>query len=142
MEIGDDVHIGHHCVLEAFKKLTQTPSITIGDRTSIGDYCHLGAAVSIKIGNDVLMGRFVLVEDHNHGNIDRETLDIPPIRRPLVSKGGITIGDRVWIGDKVTILSGVSIGEGAIIGANSVVTKDVPPYSVAVGIPAKVIRNA
>ena len=66
MEIGDDVHIGHHCVLEAFKKLTQTPSITIGDRTSIGDYCHLGAAVSIKIGNDVLMGRFVLVEDHNH----------------------------------------------------------------------------
>lgn len=141
MEIGDDVHIGHHCVLEAFKKLTPTPSITIGDRTSNGDYCHLGAAVSIKIGNDVLMGRFVLVEDHNHGNIDRETLDIPPIRRPLVSKGGITIGDRVWIGDKVTILSGVSIGEGAIIGANSVVTKDVPPYSVAAGIPAKVIRN-
>ena len=97
---------------------------------------------SIHIGKDVLIGRFVLINDHNHGDISPESLALPPIKRSLVSKGGITIGDRVWIGDKVSILSGVTIGEGAVIGANSVVTKDVPANAVAAGIPAKVIKKA
>jgi len=118
-----------------------TPEISIGDNTIIGDHCHLGATEFIHIGKDVLFGRFVLVSDHSHGSPGDLESRIPPFERPLVSKGGISIGDRVWVGDKVSILSGVTIGESAIIGANSVVTKDVPAFSVVAGIPAKVIKT-
>jgi acetyltransferase-like isoleucine patch superfamily enzyme len=59
----------------------------------------------------------------------------------LHTKGAITIGNNVWIGDKATILDGVTIGEGAVIAANSVVTKDVPPYCVAAGVPAIIIKK-
>lgn len=59
---------------------------------------------------------------------------------PIYSKGAIVIGDNVWIGEKAAILAGVTIGEGAIIGANAVVTKNIPPYSIAAGIPARIIK--
>ena len=62
-----------------------------------------------------------------------------PDNRPLYSKGQIKIGDNVWIGEKAAIMGGVSIGDGAVIGANTVVTHDVPAYSIAVGCPAKII---
>ena len=61
--------------------------------------------------------------------------------RILKSKGRITIQDNVWIGDNAVILSGVTIGEGAIVGANSVVTKDVPPFTVVGGVPARIIKQ-
>ena len=64
-----------------------------------------------------------------------------PQKRELSSKGIIKIGDNVWIGDKATILSNVSIGDGSIVAANSVVTKNVPPYSVVAGNPARVIKT-
>lgn len=64
-----------------------------------------------------------------------------PNVRPLYSKGPIVIGNNVWIGEKVAVLGGVKIGDGAIIGANAVVTHDVPPYSIAVGCPAKIIKR-
>jgi acetyltransferase-like isoleucine patch superfamily enzyme len=64
-----------------------------------------------------------------------------PIKRPIISKGPVIIGNNVWIGDKATILSDVKIGDGAIIAANAVVTKDVPAYSMAAGIPAQVIKT-
>ena len=66
---------------------------------------------------------------------------LPPMKRPVVQCGGIVIGDRVWIGDRAVILGGVHIGEGAVIGANAVVTHDIPPYAVAAGVPAKVIKQ-
>lgn len=68
-------------------------------------------------------------------------LDIQPNLRPLVSKGPIIIEENVWIGEMVCILGGVHIGKGSIIGAGSVVTKNIPPYSLACGIPAKVVKN-
>ena len=64
-----------------------------------------------------------------------------PLKRPLVSKGGVVIGDNVWICDNVCILSGVTIGNGAIVAANAVVTHDVPPYTMVAGVPAKVIKS-
>lgn len=62
-----------------------------------------------------------------------------PDDRPLVCKGEIHIGDNVWIGEKAAVLSGVTVGDGAVIGANSIVTHDVPPYSVVAGCPARII---
>lgn len=74
-------------------------------------------------------------------NTSIDQLLYEPLCRPVTSNGPIVIGKNVWCGEKATILSGVTIGDGAIIGANSVVTKDVPPFSIAAGSPAKVIYS-
>lgn len=66
--------------------------------------------------------------------------DIPPTLRLLSSVGPVTIGDNVWIGDKASIMPGVTIEKGCIVAANAVVTKDVPPYCIVGGIPAKIIK--
>ena len=66
---------------------------------------------------------------------------INPQDRELISKGIVRIFDNVFLGDKSTVLSGVTIGEGAVIAANSVVTHDIPPYCVAAGVPAKIIKR-
>ena len=79
--------------------------------------------------------------DNNHGTTDFDTLHEAPIKRKLYTKGPVIIGNNVWIGDKATILGGVTIGDGAVIAANSVVTKDVPAYSVVGGNPARVIKR-
>ena len=91
--------------------------------------------------NRVLIGRWVTISDNNHGYTDMLSLQKPPIEREWVSKGPVIIEDNVWIGDKATILANVTIGKGAVVAANSVVTKDVPAYSVVAGIPAKVIKT-
>ena len=100
---------------------------------------HIGCLNKIVIGDNVMLGSRVLIEDHSHGTAD--DIDIPVAKRTLHSKGPIIIEDNVWIGEKVTICPGVHIGDGAIIGANSVVTHDIPDYCVAVGSPAKVVKS-
>lgn len=118
-----------------------TPSITIGEKCSFGRYNHITCISSIKIGNNFLSGRNVTISDNNHGNTDYDSLSIPPYYRSLFSKGPVVIGNNVWVGDKVTILGGVTIGDNSVIAANSVVTKDVPPYSIVGGNPAKVLKQ-
>ena len=95
----------------------------------------------MKIGKNLLTGRWVTITDNSHGNTDYESLVSPPSQRTIVSKGDVTIGDNVWIGDKATILPGVTIGDGVVVAANSVVTKDVPAYCVVAGNPAKIVKQ-
>lgn len=116
------------------------PSIEIGDNCFLNRGTHISSCCNIKIGDNFVTGSYVSIIDNNHGLIERNELDIHPLERRISSRK-ILIGNNVWIGDKATILSGVSIGDGAIIGANSVVTSDVPPYSVVGGIPAKIIKK-
>lgn len=115
--------------------------IEIGDGVNINWDCHIGACNKVKIGNGVLLASKVYISDHYHGEINNKELSIPPAQRKIWSKGPVVIEDNVWIGEGVAILPGVTIGENSIIGANSVVTKTIPPNSVAVGSPAKVIRT-
>lgn len=117
------------------------PSIVIGNDCQFGARTHITAVNDITIGNGVLTGADVLISDNAHGDSTFKTLQIPPLQRPLYSKGKIAIGDNVWIGDKVSILAGVTIGNNVIIGANSVVTKDIPDRCIAAGIPAKIIKQ-
>lgn len=118
-----------------------TPEIIIGERCAIGEHCHISACKSIKIGDGVLTGRYVYISDNSHGSSSLEDLRMRPLERPLCVKGPVEIGNNVWIGERACILSGVTIGEGCIIAANAVVTHDIPPYSVAGGVPAKVIKQ-
>ena len=144
ISIGENVYIAKNCILTAWDKYLGrnfTPKIEIGNNVSLGEYNHITAINEVKIGNGVLTGRWVTVTDNAHGDIDMNSLKLKPSDRPLVTKGPVVIGDRVWIGDKVTILPGVTVGEGSVIGANAVVTKDIPPYCIAGGNPAKIIKH-
>jgi len=141
VSVGDNCYIGQGVQLtvwevEGFAK----PSISIGSNCAIGDNSHVTAIHEIRIGNNVLTGKRVLITDNAHGASEPILLDMAPNHRPLCSKGPVIIGDNVWIGEKASIMPGVTIGRSAIIGANAVVTKDVPPYSVVGGNPAKVIK--
>jgi len=78
---------------------------------------------------------------YSHGDTSLAHLSLPPVCRPLFSKGKVIIEDDVWIGEGAAILPGVVIGRGAIIGTNAVVTKDVDPYTVVGGVPARIIKK-
>ncbi|MDI3318633.1 acyltransferase [Pinibacter soli] len=118
-----------------------SPEIIIGSNVSINTDCHIGCIDKVVIGNNVMIGSRVLITDHEHGNTHTIEKNVTPAKRPLTSKGPVIIGDNVWICEGACILNGVTIGEGAIVAANAVVSKDVAPYSIVGGIPAKEIRK-
>jgi len=140
------IHIGDGNVFEPGLQLTawnlgeHTPEIRIGNDSLFRKGCHITAVNSIVIGNHLLTGTNVLITDNAHGNSDYLSWSVPPIERPVVSKGKIIIGDRVWLGNNVCVLPGVTIGDGVIVGANSVVTHDVPSYSIVAGNPARIVK--
>ena len=144
------ISIGSHFVARKRLKLRAfsvfngqefTPKITIGNHVSIETDCHIGCINEIEIGSNVLIASHVFISDHSHGSPDYSDIQHPPISRKLISKGKIKIENNVWIGEGAVILTGVTIGENSIIGANSVVSKSIPANTVAVGVPAKVIRQ-
>lgn len=111
--------------------------VSIGSATTINRGCKFYASyhfkdVSIRIGNHVAVGPEVSFFAAGH---DYTGLSLPD------TAGNIEVGDYVWIGGRSVVLGGVKIGEGAVIGAGSVVTRDIPPYTVAAGVPAKVIKT-
>lgn len=145
MNIGPGTIFGKMAVLTTWdnrKDQSFKPKLNIGKGCNFGDYLHLTCINKIQIGDNILTGRWVTITDNSHGDTDFASLQLNPSDRELVSKGAVIIGDNVWIGDKATILPGVTIGHGAVIAANSVITKDIPPYSVAAGNPAKIIKYA
>lgn len=144
IHIGSNFWAGNRLRIEAYDRYRDnhySPCIRIGNDVSINYDCHIGAIGLIEIGDNVLIASKVYISDHTHGDVDIESLRQAPKLRPLVSKGSVIIEENVWIGEGVAILPNVRIGRNSVIGANAVVTKDIPPFSVAVGIPAKVIKT-
>jgi len=141
ISIGDDVLIGPGVALSAGmvpgQECLVTPVVTIGDRCLIGRGSGIVGHFSISIGNDVWTGHHVYITDQNHGY---EDITIP-ISKQSQPERAVSIGDGSWLGHGSVVLPGVTIGQHVVIGANSVVTKDIPDFSVAVGVPAKVIRR-
>jgi acetyltransferase-like isoleucine patch superfamily enzyme len=128
-----NVHIGNGCLLQdaIYIRAGTDGRITIRDRVAINSFCRLFGHGSIVIGEDTQIGPGSLITTTEH---DYQG-DLKEHFRP------VTIGKGVWIGANVTILSGVEVGDYAVIGAGSVVTRNIPPRSVAVGVPARVIRQ-
>mgnify|MGYP002626505735 CR=1 FL=1 len=139
MHIGNENTFEKDLQLTAWNEDTCQPEIRIGHGCLFRRGCHITACNSIVIGNHLLTGTNVLITDNSHGNTDATSMDCPPQERPIVSKGAVVIGDNVWLGNNVCVLPGVTIGDGAVVGANAIVTRDVPPFSVVAGIPAKMI---
>jgi acetyltransferase-like isoleucine patch superfamily enzyme len=136
--LGRNVTIGRGAVLTCTGVLARLGvGIRIGDRSAIGAGCFVGGQGGISIGRDVIIGPGVRIfsENHNYESLDR------PIRAQGETRLGVTIADDCWIGASVVIVDGVTIGTGCVIAAGAVVTKDVPPFAVAVGVPARVLRS-
>jgi maltose O-acetyltransferase len=108
----------------------------IGDNSSIGTSCQLYGPV--LIGKDVMMSPEVIILTRNHKH---NRLDIPIRLQGMEEEKKVIIEDDVWIGTRVIILPGVRIGKGSIVAAGSVVTKDIPKYSIVGGVPAKTIKT-
>lgn len=131
--IGDNVSIEKGVVIST----SESGKISIGNNVYLGEYSVLTSNEEIEIGANVLISPHNDIVDFNHIYQDQS---IPVNRQGVIAKK-ITIQEDAWIGSGCKILMGVTVGRGAVVGAGSVVTKDVPPYHVAVGNPAKTIKE-
>lgn len=137
--IGKRVLIRDGARLEVIgERQNRLPTIIIGDGTSIQFYFHCGAVQSVTIGKNVLISGRVYISDHDHVYDDPS---LPPRLCQALKSAPVTIEDGAWLGEGCVILKGVIVGERAVVGANAVVTKDVPPFTVVAGVPARVIRK-
>ena len=136
------IHSGRvkdHCRLEALKANPTPPRIKIGKHFVLGSFSHIGICSTLEVGDNFLSGANCLITDHTHGFDIEEEFNIAPTERKLKVKGPIIIGDNVFLGDNVVILGNITIGSNVTIGASTVVTKDIPSDSIAVGNPCRII---
>lgn len=154
IQAGKGVYIGKHCALNGKHNITLEDSVMvrpyaqiwsgggtvkIGQGSEIGECCRLSIANSLNIGKKVLLSPNVYITDFDH---EYRNLEVPVIDQGVVQKGQtVSIGDGSYIGINAVIVGNVKIGKHCVIGANSVVTKDVPDYCVAVGSPARIIKD-
>lgn len=143
------IQIGKKCMIRGLITTCGNGSVFIGDNTYIGGGVRIGSVHSIYIGSDVIIGGDTHIYDNNNHPTE-------PEKRLVMTRSGdyfgslwcwneaeskeIMIEDNVWIGERCAILKGVKIGKGAIVGCNSVVTHNVPEYSIVAGNPAKVVK--
>ncbi len=145
----ENIHIGAACEIQGVVATMENGKITIGAHSFIGQDSVIGAVDEIKIGRYAIISNHVHLYDNNNHPTDPDT-------RIEMCKSGfynekwgwkyaehepIIIEDNVWIGEYSAVMKGVKIGKGAVIGAHSVVTRDIPPYSIAAGNPAKVVKE-
>ena len=143
IQVSKGFTTGVGCRIEAYPE-TDKKVLFFGENFQMNDYVHITAMESVKIGNDVLLASKIYISDCSHGSYSGDENDSHPDSiphdRPLSSKP-VVIEDNVWLGEFVSVLPGVTIGKGTIVGANSVVSKNLPPYVIAVGTPAKPIKK-
>lgn len=138
MNFGQGFTTGYGCRFEMFGS-DRSITLSIGENCKLGDYVHIAASKSVTIGNDCLFASHIYISDTNHGD-GTEDPRTPPDSRPL-SCVPVSIGACVWLGEGVAVLPGAEIGDGCIIGAHAVVKGRIPPYSIAVGAPARVVKT-
>ncbi len=144
IRLGGRLTTGRQVRIDAFPIEPNRTVLVIGNDVQLNDSVHISAAELVEIGDHTLIASRVFITDHSHGVYDQPDAgsrpEVIPVNRPIVARP-VRIGRNVWLGEQVCILPGVTIGEGAVVGANSVVTRDVPPRTIAAGNPARVIRR-
>jgi len=132
LEIGRWVHIGDGNAIRCHEG-----SLRIGDKAVFGRQNVVNGYLDIELGSATLVADWVYICDFDH-----VTTDITlPIKDQGIVKSPVRIGPDVWLGAKVTVLRGVTVGRGCVVAANAVVNRDLPAFSVAVGVPARVVRD-
>jgi acetyltransferase-like isoleucine patch superfamily enzyme len=138
VRIGDRVSIGQYTIIEATGVISEIGNgVSIGADSGLGAYSFVGAAGGVRVGKNVIIGQRVSFHSENH-NFERTDI---PIKEQGVTRRGIAIDDDCWIGANVVLLDGSRVGKGCVIAAGAVVTGEIPPYSVAAGVPAKILRS-
>jgi len=130
--LGRWVHIGSGNTIRCHEG-----TLRIGDKCVFGKDNTVNAYLDIEFGAATIVADWVYVCDFDHV-FDDVTV---PIKDQGIAKSPVRIGPDVWLGTKVTVLRGVTVGQGSVVAANAVVNKDLPPFSVAVGVPARVVRD-
>lgn len=137
INLGNQVNIRDYASLFCNQINSTIPKLTIGSNVLIGEFCSIGCSNSITIGNNVMLAPHVHITDRNH---TFEDINTPINRQPCVSQP-VSIGDESWLGYGSQIMPGVTIGKHCVIAAGAIVTKDIPDYSIAAGMPAKIIKQ-
>lgn len=128
--LGAGASLGPFAIVEA-----RGGRVRVGDRTTVGPFCVLYGHGGLDIGSDCMIASHVVFIPENHVFARADI----PMREQGGTRRGIRVGDDVWIATGVVVLDGVTIGNGAVIGAGAVVTRDIPAYAVAHGVPARVV---
>lgn len=134
--IGDNTIISRNCILSC-----KGGSIRVGKNVSLGinSLIHSIHGSNVRVGNNVVVAAFTYLIGGGNYNVER--LDMPIQQQGIYSKGGVTIGNNVWLGSHVQVLDGVSVGRDSIIAAGAVVHHDVPDFTVAGGVPARILKT-
>ncbi|WP_462323580.1 acyltransferase [Desulfoplanes sp.] len=132
IDIEENSFVAHRSTLAA-----QGGDIRIKKHVHISRGSYINGIGNVVIGNDCMVGPHVVLISGTHNYRDMNT----PIRKQGSTKKMIVIEDNVWLAANVNVMPGVRVGEGSVVGAGAVVTKDIPPYSIAVGVPARIIKS-
>lgn len=138
IKMGDNVTIKDGTIIEGYGVMRNLgEGLSIGSNVGISQNCFIAVRGNVTIGNDTIFGPNVSIFAENH--------IADNVNMPIISQGerraDVHIGNGVWIGNKATILSGVTVGDGAIVAAGAVVSKDVEPFAIVGGVPAKLIKR-
>lgn len=145
IDFGERLTLGRNCRIEAYSlDGSQNKRLFFGKDVQLNDNVHIDAMERVEIGDNVLMASHVFISDNSHGCYKGCEMDCnpetPPMERDyLISP--VKIDDNVWIGEAAIVMMGVHIGRGSVVGAHSLVNRDIPPYCIAVGNPARVIKR-
>lgn len=145
ISFGKQLTTGYWCRFEVFPTDNDDRKrLIIGDNIQMNDFVHICALDRVEIGDGCLFASHVYISDNSHGRYEGRDMDsdpeIAPDHREYIT-APVKIGKNVWLGEGVIVLPGVTIGDGCVIGAHSVVNKDIPAASIAVGSPAKVVKR-
>lgn len=137
LRFGDNVVIGPYSTIRASSPTNLGLGLSMGNNSAIDAYSYIGASGFISIGQNVIMGQHVSFHAENH-NYDRTDV---PIKAQSIRREGIVIEDDCWVGSNVVFLDGAHVCTGCVIAAGAIVRGKLPAYSVAAGIPARVLRS-
>jgi acetyltransferase-like isoleucine patch superfamily enzyme len=137
MRPGAVLRFGERCVLDRHLTIECEGELLVGARTVFGHHCTVGAKESVQIGADCLIAEMVSIRDSDHITAAHNV----PYREQGHVTSPVVVGNNVWLGSRVIVAKGVEIGDDAVVGGGAVVTRSIPGGALAVGVPARVIRE-
>lgn len=146
IDFGRNLTTGYWCRFEVFPQDNDKRiRLKFGDNIQLNDFVHISAMNCVEIGNCCLIASHVYISDNSHGIYSgNEHKHSSPLTSPdhrQYTTSPVKIGNNCWLGEGVIVLPGVTIGDGCVIGAHSVVNKDIPAYSIAVGSPIRIVKQ-